>query len=210
MIRFSMKSLLFFTAFVALACLTVVRANLVIAILTSLVTTLALVTVTFFAVKSKRALLIVASSLTWAYLIIADGGLFPGTENWLPTEWSLEKCCAARTYLGNGMKPPISLTQWMWQQCKPVFRTGSTSTSSPAMHTLTIDNFPVKNVNLPKFTFVTATTTITITNRFYPENKPQFLIGHCWFAALMTLLIFVALKSSRRETSSRTTAISTR
>jgi hypothetical protein len=74
MIRFSIKSLILFTAFAALACVTVVRANLVIAILASLVTALVLVAVTFFAVKRKRALLIVASCLTWAYLIIADGG----------------------------------------------------------------------------------------------------------------------------------------
>jgi hypothetical protein len=148
-----------------------------------------------FAVNSKRALLIVAACLPWSYLIVADGGTFPGAERFLPTEWLLDNRTTQHTYFGNGLKLPKSLAMWTWRECVYSLRDKPGPDPSPKTESLTVDLFQKNNPasTLPKFTFVTVTTTVTITNRFYPENKPLFLIAHCWFATLMALLILISI-----------------
>lgn len=113
--QFSLSTLFLWIALCAVAALTLKQPSLVSAGIVVSLTVASLVLLAIIGVcrRSLRTIGIVIACV--AYLFIADGGVFPNAERFLPTEWLLAKRTQIETDIVSGWKPSKSLSLWLFR-----------------------------------------------------------------------------------------------
>lgn len=204
MIRSSLTSMFASTALVAVALYTLRRPSVAMTTILVAALAVALATSSLLALKRfpSRYFFAGAGLAGWVYLAIADGGMFPSAAASLPTERLLGRCLSyistperidsgfVTTYVKRPADPvPESLLLWVY---RAYVRSFEFSLSMDAYN----DQIPIV-IELPEFTFVTVTTTVSISIPLREEEayRSYLIAGHCWFAAIFALASGLACKA---------------
>lgn len=174
------------------------------AIVAILAAVLSLVLLSVVALWNRRPVPVVVVCFCCCYLCIADGGLFPTIERYLPTEWVLSQCSTSGTVFDSGRKRSDSLAVWTsrlclednhkdWESVPSTAATRTISSSSTPDDDQRISGVTVK---LPTFAMTTANTVVIVSNRDDPQNRAFFIIGHCICVIVVAMLTMTAQLSS--------------
>ena len=220
---FSLKTMFIFVSVAGLACFALATHSFAVAITFMLCVALSLVLITVYSVWARKPRLLVLIICSIAYLIVADGGLFPSAVQWLPTEWSLQRCSRTHTHIYSGLKRHNeSLTRWALQLCwEPnhndwdlvfgkkfaVAKNNRPKDSSSEITDATLDLLlvridsqeydlirPPSAIVLPTFKVTPTTQVIFLRHRDQPQNRAFFISGHC-LAVLLTLAVVMLLEA---------------
>ena len=128
--------------------------------------------------------------LCCCYLCLADGGIIPRSARYLPTEWLLSECSTSGMYFDNGRRRSNSLTIWTSRLCTEENHKdfGIVATAQSKTHFSYANDVNQETIDLPSFTTTTASTTVVALRRDDPHNKPFFIIGHCTFVIVISML----------------------
>jgi len=216
---FSLRTMCIFVSIAGLACFALATHSFAVAITFMLCVALSLVSMTVYSVWVRRPRLLLSVIFSIAYLIVADGGFFPGAVQWLPTEWSLQRCSRVHTLFYSVKRHNESLTRWALQLCcepnhndwdlvfwkkfavaKNNRLKGSLSETTDATLDLLLEQVdlqegelitPPPAIVLPVFK-VTPTTHVTVLrHRDQPQNRAFFISGHCLAVLLMLAVVML-------------------
>jgi len=109
---FSLKSLFALASLAAIASHVMARPTITAVVVVALLTVLSLSVLTAIGLWKRRPLLIAVAFVCCCYLGIADGGVYPGAEKYLPSEWLLCRCSTSHTVVSSGRKRSKSLAKW--------------------------------------------------------------------------------------------------
>lgn len=196
MFRFSLKALLTLPCFVAAACLTLNYPSFPLAIATALLMLLTLLTVMVLTIRRRRFWALLMIGLCGCYLVIADGGVFPGGERSLPTEWFLSQNTMPIAYENSGLLYSRSLSLWAWRVGRGEVHKDPNYIAPPGKRiksdvatVLILSSGVAPQVKLPTFNVMSVQIILVSAKRDAPQNRPYFIIGHCWFVILVLLLL---------------------
>jgi hypothetical protein len=195
---FSLKSLFVLVTLAAIASHALARPTIIAALIVALVMVLSLSVLTVIGFWKRRPLLIAVALVCYCYLGMADGGVLPGAERYLPSEWLLCRCSTYHTVIFNGRKPSKSLVIWAVRDSleNKVKDQSSVSSSKRAPRQLLAsvahhapDGDDTVSIPLPRFALTKVGTTITIFKRDDPQNRAFFIIGHCLFVNSVVIIV---------------------
>lgn len=201
MFRFSLKTLLSLTLLSSVAMWSLIHPSLSIATVVALGSLVSVALAFSLALALRRYVLGSITVLCFAYLLLADGGLVPTGERFLPTEKILAKSSSHQTMIESGVKGKriTSLSQFLWSSWRERSRaseqpeqTRDPDTRSQRVPNVVIDDSSIV-IELPKFAPVTAS--VTVSKRESPENMPFFILGHSWFVLTVIAISTVVLSS---------------
>lgn len=201
---FSLKTLLVFVSAAGLASYTLSRPSIAAAIFLMLVVVLSLLALAVFGLWTRRSVPLVFVCFFLGYLVIADGGVLPEKERYLPTEWGLARCCRSHTVFNNGRKRSVSLTRWASRLCLDPNHKDWVAVSSTQRKRMPDSNGAADNVSgpfppsiaLPTFAFTAVTTVKTASKRDDPQNRAFFLIGHCLVVISLVTVVLICCGAS--------------
>ena len=113
--KFSLSTLFLWTALCAVGALTLRHSSLILAAIVVSLTAVLLILLAISGIRRGNFQTIGIVIACVAYLIIADGGAFPNSERYLPTERLLEKRTTIVTNWGPPKRPSKSLSLWLFQ-----------------------------------------------------------------------------------------------
>lgn len=228
---FSLKHLLAAVFVVGICCAMFVRPGISMAKVSMVAVTISIFAAACVGLRSRRPIAFVFVILSMVYLAMADGGILPSAERYLPPEWGLERCCGWHTSFDNGRRRSISLTKWVlavnpkhkdWQYVTEAKRKTSSDKRTPPETEPTTDEtledlLDLADTNLSdeatgllepsvKLPVVVPTpvTRVTISRkRDLPQNRPFFIMGHCLVVTLLSAngIIYISATSNRKARS---------
>ena len=185
-----------------------------------LIVTFSILTLTVVGFWFRRPLAFVLVFLSIGYLVVADGGIFPSAEHYLPTERGLARYCPDHMETSSGFKfqRSRSLTKWVlavdpdhydWRRvnpAKPAANTDQTTTlaqtqsdTNDVLDTLLedVNSSPEVQtyisgvtIKLPVMAVTSVSTVVSFYSRDFARSRPYFIVGHC---LIVTLLLAVAI-----------------
>ena len=174
--KFSIKALFLLMGMSGIACSTLAHPSMITTAVVMLVAALCLSSLLIWGLRKRNYLSIAFACFCGCYLVVADGGIFPGLERWMPTERLLEQCTKDHTVLGNGHLRPRSLAKWFWNVYAEKNHRDRSLFNPPEKITNT--NIPqpanVIAVELPKLSFTTISTLATVFDRGDPQKQNFF------------------------------------
>ena len=197
--KFSLKTLLIFACASGIALFTLAQPTISTTILLMLVTATSLMVLALNGYRSRRSFPLVVAFSVFCYLVIADGGVLPRLERYLPTEWLLNRCSSEQTVVDSGRKRSDSLTKWMSRLCLEQKHKDLNALSSVCCQP-TIDSKNATDaasihfdtsIVLPAFALTNSTTVKISTKRDGPENRAFFITGHCLVAIAIVAVAMI-------------------
>ncbi len=205
---FSLRSLLIFVSAASVASFALGNPVVEVSILMMLAAATSIIALLVFGVWTRRVFPLLLACFLGGYLTIADGGVFPEKERYLPTEWALARCCRGHTNLENGRKRTVSLTKWISRLCLEPnhkdwdavttlkYSPTSGSATNRMAEVATSQSDASIELQLPRFAMTTVSSVKTVSTRAFPQNRGFFITGHCLVVVSITMFMVIGYRSS--------------
>jgi len=229
---FSIKNLLVTVSLACFACLVLADPSLTMAKTMMMIVAIGILGLTVVGFWLRRPLAFFLAFLSIGYLVVADGGVFPSAERYLPTERVLDRCCTDRgTEISSGFKfrRSHSLTKWVlavdrnhhdWRYVNPV-KAATTPAPKLLAHSQqdtddvldalvdigdsTTDVQPSVTIKLPALAMTSVSTVVSVGPRSSAQTRPYFIVGHCLIVTLLLAVAIAYFIAMSKRTSNTTT-----